>query len=540
MELKELEIFRRRIPARTAQYASYPESMHPLLCEYLQKSGIKALYRHQAEMFLQAGEGKHVVITTATASGKTLGFLLPVLEQILRDPASRAIFIYPTKALAADQYRAMEPILEFLGKGRVNAGVYDGDTPAAERSRIRRSANIILTNPEMLNGSFLPNHSSYGFDFILSNLRFVVIDELHTYRGAFGAHLANLFRRMGRLCGFYHSSPQFLCSSATIANPVELAQTICGKEFVRIEKDGSPSVEKEYVFLQPPAIEGKDQKVYGRVSAVSAASELIPALVGSGRHFIAFAKSRRNVEIILKESRDRLEAAGFLENKAAGKIAGYRSGYTPAERRQIEEKMIRGQLLGLVSTNALELGIDIGSLDTTVLVGYPGTRASFWQQTGRAGRKAAKAHDGSVQPCVNYLILENAPFDQYVALDPDWLLEKESEYAIVDRDNLQIQLAHIRAAAAELPLTLDDIGLFPDLGEVLAVLLEISEVKEVQGRFAWNGPAFPAGDFSMRNIDQSRYRLQDTVSGRTITEMDEMQAFRELHPGAVYLHEGVL
>ena len=548
MNFKELEVYRRRVPARSAQYMPFPQGLHPLLCEYLQKSGIGLLYTHQAEMFELAEKGKHMVITTSTASGKTLSFLLPVLNRILQDPTARAIFIYPTKALAADQMRALEPMLEFLGKSRVSAGVYDGDTPAAERSRIRRSANIILTNPEMLNGSFLPNHSSYGFDFILTNLKYVVIDELHTYRGAFGAHLANLLRRLTRLCGYYHSSPQYLCSSATIANPVELAQIICGKPFVRVEQDGSPAVAKEYVFLQPPAIEGKDGKTYGRESAVATAASLIPALAGQNRHFIAFAKSRRNVEIVLKESRDRLEAAGFLEEGLAKRIAGYRGGYTPKERREIEEKMITGQLSGLVSTNALELGIDIGSLDTTVLVGYPGTRASFWQQTGRAGRKAVSNEEVQTDTdnsagsggCVNYLILENAPFDQYVALDPDWLLEKESEYAIVDRDNLQIQLSHIRAAAAEMPLTLDDIALFPDLGEILAVLLEVSEVRDVQGRFAWSGSAFPAGDFSLRNIDQSRFKLLDAVSGRSITEMDEMQAYREMHPGAIYLHEGIL
>lgn len=532
MEIKELEIYRKRVPARRAEYAPYPEGMDEEICDYLKSSGIEALYGHQAEMFARVREGNNVVITTATASGKTLGFLLPVLQEILKNPLTRAIFIYPTKALASDQYRALKPVLEYFGAGRISAGVYDGDTPTAERSRIRKSANIILTNPEMLNGSFLPNHSKYGFDFIFTNLKYVVVDELHTYRGAFGSHLANVFRRLKRICGYYHAKPQFLCSSATIANPTALAETVCGQAFVQVSRDGSPAGAREYVFLQPPAVKGKNGQEYGRVSALTVAAALIPALVEADHHFIAFARSRRNVEVVLKESRDKLQDAGFLGDGMAKRIAGYRGGYTPAERKDIEGRMIAGQLAGLVSTNALELGIDIGQLDTTVLVGYPGTRASFWQQTGRAGRSGGSS--------TNYLILENAPFDQYIAIDPDWLLEKESEYAVVDKDNLQIQLSHIRAAAAEIPLTLDDIALFPDLGEVIPVLLSEEELKDVQGRFAWSGSAFPAGDFSLRNIDQSRYQLLLCESGRAITEMDEMQAYRELHPGAVYLHEGTL
>lgn len=252
---------------------------------------------------------------------------------------------------------ALQPWLEYFGAGYINAGVYDGDTMPAERSRIRKSANIILTNLEMLNTAFLVNHSNYGFDFIFTNLKYVIIDELHSYRGAFGSHLANIFRRLTRVCRYYKSSPQFLCSSATIANPLELAENICGRSFTLISKDGSPAPAKEFWIVQPPVIKGDSKK-----------------------------------------------------------IAGYRGGYTPLERKEIEQKMITGEFLGLISTNALELGIDIGSLDTTVIVGYPGTRASFWQQTGRAGR--------GKEACVNYLLLENLPFDQYIAIDPDWLFQQ--------------------------------------------------------------------------------------------------------------------
>ena len=543
--IQDLTIYTRTTPAREAVLADFPAGLHPDIRSYLTTHGIPRLYSHQAEMFEAAARGENVVITTSTASGKTLSFLLPVLQAVLEDPLTRAVFVYPTKALAADQYRALQPFLEYFGEGRISAGVYDGDTMQAERSRIRKSANIILTNPEMLNAAFLPNHSKYGFDFIFTHLKYVVIDELHSYRGAFGAHLANIFRRMKRVCGYYRSKPHFLCSSATIANPAELAQKICGEQFVLIDQDGSPAPEKEYRIIQPPEIKGTNDRIYGRRSASSVAADLIPELVETDHHFIAFGHSRRNVEVILKESRDKLDAAGFLSRADGSRIAGYRGGYTPLERREIERKMTEGELSGLVSTNALELGIDIGSLDSTVIVGYPGTRASFWQQTGRAGRSGEK--------CVNYLILENQPFDQYIAIDPEWLFSKSSENAIVDPDNLLIQLAHIRAAAAEMPLSLDDIALFPDLGEVIPVLMSAEEVKSMSGRFAWSGPAFPAGDYSLRNMDKTRFKLivMDEVEfadgrrrgkgpGREVTEMDETQAYHELHPGAVYMHEGVL
>lgn len=511
MSIEDMTAYMRIVPERKASYAEFPDTMNDEIKEYLGKQGINALYTHQTEMFEKAGRGENTVITTSTASGKTLAFLLPVLQKILEDPLTRAIFVYPTKALASDQYRSLQPVLEYFGEGKIQAGVYDGDTMPAERSRIRKSANIILTNPEMLNSAFLPNHSKYGFDFIFANLRYIVIDELHSYRGAFGAHLANIFRRMHRICQYYHSSPQFLCSSATIANPVELAKKVCGTAFSLIEKDGSPSPVREYRIIQPPEIKGHNDKVYGRYAASTVAADMLPDLVKEQRHFIAFGKSRRTVEVILKEARDKVDAAGFLSQADSRKIAGYRGGYTPLERKEIERKMMSGELNGLVSTNALELGIDIGSLDTTVIVGYPGTRASFWQQSGRAGRNG--------QTCVNYLILENQPFDQYIAVEPWWLFEGKSENAIVDPDNLLIELAHIRAAAAELPLSLDDAALFPSLGEIIPVLMKAEEVKSMAGRFAWSGPAFPAGDYSLRNMDKTRFKLILDNENREITEI---------------------
>lgn len=530
MDIKDLITYRRTIPARKAIYSSFPESLNPKIVEFLRERGIDQLYCHQAQMYELARKGKNVVITTSTASGKTLSFLLPVIQEILEHPTARAIFIYPTKALAADQYRALQPWLSFFGPEKISAGVYDGDTPVNERKRIRDRANIILTNPEMLNGAMLPNHSKYGFDFIFSNLKYVVLDEMHTYRGAFGSHMANVFRRLSRITEYYHAVPHFLCSSATIANPVELAEKICGQPFASVTKDGSAASERNYLLIQPPKISGKDQQYYGQESIVSVAAQMLPQLMEQRESFLAFAKSRKNVEVVLKETRDRLDAADFLTTVTSDQISGYRGGYTPIERKTIEQQMIRGDLLGLVSTNALELGIDIGSIGVTVLIGYPGTRSSFWQQTGRAGR--------SKKSCTNYLILDHLPMDQYIGLEPGWLFDESSEHAVIDPDNLLIELAHIRAAAAELPLSLDDIARFPDLGETIPVLMKMQEVRSQNGRFAWAGGEYPAGDFSMRNIDKNKYTLLNQETGKTITEMDESQAFREIHEGAVYIHDG--
>ena len=523
-------IYKKIIPEKTPIYADFPPDLHPDIQSFLAKQNIQSLYIHQAETFCEAVNGKNIVITTPTASGKSLCFYLPVIQEILQNPVTRAIFVYPTKALAADQYRALKPWIEYLGEHRLSAGVYDGDTPPDERKRIRERANIILTNPDMLNGSMLPNHSKYGFDFIFANLKYIVLDELHVYRGAFGSHLANVFRRLSRLCRYYHSDPQFLCSSATIANPVELAEKICGKTFTCISKSGAGMAERTYCLIQPHEKLDRDGNPYGKESVISVAADLLPQLMEEKESFLAFAKSRKNVEILVKETRDQLENSGFLGNAKKEEISGYRGGYTPQERKNIEKRMISGELTGLVSTNALELGIDIGKINTTVLVGYPGTRASFWQQTGRAGRGKGN--------CTNYLILANLPMDQYIALEPEWLFDSSSENAIVDPNNLLIELAHIRAAAAELPLSLDDGALFPDLGETIPVLLRVEEVRSLGGRFVWVGGQYPAGEFSMRNIDQNKYQLLNKETGKNITEMDEEQAFHEIHEGAVYMHDG--
>lgn len=519
-------IYEKTIAARSGCYVNFPAGLNTDIQNYLVSTGIHKLYSHQAAMFEAAQNRQNVVITTSTASGKTLSFLLPVLQQILADPQSRAIFIYPTKALASDQYRSLQPIIEYFGDHRISAGVYDGDTPANERTRIRNSANIILTNPEMLNMTFLPNHSKQGFQFLFKNLKFVVIDELHSFRGAFGSHLANVIRRMNRICDYYRSSPQFLCSSATIANPVELAENMCSRPFTLVSKDGSPASERRYHIVQPPMLKGTDI----RKAVNNVAASFIPQMVVNRRSFIAFCKSRKAVEIVLKESQDRLKADTPFGKSLSGLISGYRGGYKSEERKLIEQKMISGQLQGLISTNALELGIDIGSVEATLLAGYPGTKASFLQQSGRAGR--------GNEPSDTYLILDNLPFDQYIALEPEWLFETGSENAVIDTNNLFIELAHARSAAAELPLTLNDLSVFPDLGEIIPVLMKAGELRSSNGKFVWCGGEFPAGDYSLRNMDNVRYKVIHADDGTEIAELDEMQAYREAHEGAIYMHDG--
>lgn len=522
----EYVIYEKIIPERKAVYKDIPSQLNSELVDFLSSIGINQLYSHQAEMFEEVDKGNNVIITTSTASGKTLSFLLPVINRILSNPLTRAIFVYPTKALASDQYRAIKPFLDYFGQNRINAGVYDGDTPVNERARIRSNANIILTNPDMLNSAFLPNHSKFNNNFIFANLGFVVIDELHNYRGAFGSHMSNIFKRLNRICKYYNTKPQYLCSSATINNPIELANLMCDRDFVLIDKDGSPAAQKTFKLIQPPFLKNTDFKL----PINDIARDMVPRLVLNNNHFITFCRSRNAVEVILKESREQLKYDGVSSKSFADKIAGYRGGYKPEERKNIEKQMIDGTINGLISTNALELGIDIGKIDTTLLVGFPGTRASFWQQTGRSGRKGI--------PATNYMILDDRPFDQFIAISPDWLFNKESENAIIDKDNVYIQMAHLRSASAELSLTLDDAKMFSKLSEIIPILIKNNELRKENGRFVWCGGKYPAGDYSIRNIDSERYQMIDVTNETHIEDIDEFMAFRDCHDKCIYMHEG--
>lgn len=534
MYLKEIEPFKNRIvseisiDSREATYVDYPELLCEELKQFLNKRGFSKLYSHQREMFEHAKKGENVIITTQTASGKTLSFLLPVIDEILKDPKTRAIFVYPTKALANDQYRNILPFVEYFGEDRIQAGIYDGDTPPNERTRIRKTANIILTNPEMLNSAFLPNHSLHGFNHVFSKLKFIVVDELHVYRGAFGSHMANIIRRLNRVCKYYRSKPQYLFSSATIANPKELAEILTGEPFYHVKNDGSPSHKKHIYIWQPPYVRDSEY----RKTPEEEAAEIIPDMIQNGRRFITFCKSRREVEVVLKETRDRLsnieDVPSLLD--LTDKIAGYRGGYKKEERKDIEKRLVKGEINGVIATNALELGIDIGDIDIVICSGFPGTKASFWQQIGRAGRR---------KDAVGILILDVGPIDQYIAVNSEFLLKTGVENAVLDKNNLFIQLAHVRAAAAELPLTLDDAELFPDIAEIIPVLLKAGELRNDGGIFTWIGKEHPAGDFSLRNISRDIYKVINKVNGEMLTEMDEYQAFHEVYEKAIYMHDGV-
>ncbi|PTN09745.1 DEAD/DEAH box helicase domain-containing protein [Mangrovibacterium marinum] len=518
----------RSLPARPAVFVEPPAKLHPELQKWMQQQGYSKLYSHQAEMFEKAYAGKSVVITTGTASGKSLSFYLPVVQRILENPSRRVLFIYPTKALTKDQFRNIREFVAFFGENRIQAGIYDGDTSPNERSRIREQANIILTNPDMLNASFLPNHNKYGFPHLFANLDTIVIDELHAYRGAFGSHVSNVFRRLLRICDYHGNRPRFLCSSATIANPLELAENICHTPFDLVERDGSPAPAKHIHFFQPEYLE----KAKRKKAVTEELRGILPELILSGVRSITFCQSRRETEIVTKETRDVL-ASDPMEYgiDMSDKISAYRGGYSPAERAKIEQDLVDGALLGVVSTNALELGIDIGSLDAVVMGGFPGTRASFWQQLGRAGRNGSEAHA--------IVMLKEKPLDHYVGNHPDWLLNTDSENAIIDRDNLYIQLSHIRAASAELPLTIDDIASFPDLGEIIPLLQKEGELVEQNNSYQWSGDLSPAHEISLRNLTGDTIKVVDTEKHETITVVDLIQAKKEFYPGAIYLHDSV-
>jgi DEAD/DEAH box helicase domain-containing protein len=519
----------RELPARPARYAELPSDLHPALREALLALRMPRLYSHQREAYDASRRGEHVVVTTGTASGKSLAFLLPVLQGLSEDPAARAILLYPTKALARDQLRGIERLIASLRlSGQAPyAGVYDGDTPPDERRALRERARLVLTNPDMLSSGLLPAHGRQGTTHLFRHVRWIVIDELHGYRGAFGAHVSNVIRRLLRICAHYRpgeSGPRFLCSSATIANPGELAAAICRGPFTVIDRDGSPSSGKTIEFWQPPEVAPDVRRGAGAELA-----SLLPQLVQQRQQTIAFCRSRKQTEVVLKEVRDRLRRVSRHHDESR-LVAGYRAGYTPRERRRIERDLLSGKLIAVVSTNALELGIDIGQLEVVLQAGYPGTRASFWQQLGRAGRRGRRA--------LGILILGQTPLDQYIARDPDWLVGQPTEHAVVDPDNLVIQLGHVRCAAAELPLTLDDAATWPDLAEIIPALEDAGELRALDDVWVWVGGPFPAGDISLRSSDRDRFKIVDRSTGVTLTEMTRPQVYKEAHTRAIYLHDG--
>ena len=520
------------LPERKSVHAETTAGLHPSVATALERRGIDKLYSHQATAIDHVRDGRSVVIVTGTASGKTLCYTIPVIEALLEDDHATMLFIYPTKALAQDQLRALTAMqhadlgIEFL------SGTYDGDTPQNLRRKLRDGANVILTNPDMLHQGILPHHARWNRFF--TNLRYVVIDEVHAYRGVFGSHLANVMRRLMRICRHHGATPQFICSSATIDNPREHAGHICGCDMELVDNDGSPRGPKRFIFWNPPPLKtaasgsSDDWRVGGdRRSPIGEAVHLMSTLVKDGIQTIAFVRTRLAAELIFKDCRERLRETS---RKLADAVHAYRGGYLPEERREIERRLSEREILGVSSTNALELGIDIGSLDACILVGYPGTIASLWQQAGRAGR-------GS-DPSLVFLIGQNAPMDQYLMAHTDYLFEQNPEQAVVDPDNPHVAVGHLKCAAHELPLSAADEERFgPYARAVLELLEEDNSVKRIEDHWYWASSEYPAADVNLRNISGPVYTIQDESEGeKVIGTIDEISALSQLHDHAVYLH----
>ena len=495
-----------------------PGDLHPAVREALAATGIDGLWAHQADA-LEAARNGHTIITTGTASGKSLAFNLPVLDTLAGDPRARAFYLYPTKALAQDQARA----LARLGGSWLRYAIYDGDTPREERRAIRQRSSLVLTNPDMLHVGVLPNHRQWGD--VLANLAWVVVDEAHVYRGVFGSHVANVLRRLRRLARAYGAEPRFILTSATIANPEELATRLTGASVRLVDRDGAPRAEREVAMWNPPLV---DERLGRRASSLSEASQLLAELVQREIRTICFLRSRRGVELIQRFARARLENAGRVD--LAERIAPYRAGYTPAQRREIERRLTEGELLAVVATDALELGIDIGDLDAAMCVTFPGTVASLRQMWGRAGRRA---------PGLAMYVAGEDALDQFFCRHPREFLERPVERAILDHESEEIHLAHLAAAAYELPLTPEDADVFgPSWEEHARRLVKQGRLRERGGRYLPRGDGYPAGRIALRSASPDSVAIVDAAAGELIGNVESARAHSAVHPGAVYLHMG--
>jgi DEAD/DEAH box helicase domain-containing protein len=517
----------RSTPAKPARHADPAAALPEPLAAGLKAIGVKRLYVHQARALDLARQGKDFVVVTGTASGKTMCYNLPVLERLLADAKAKALYLFPTKALAQDQLGTLK---RWAGAAPGVAGVlhpatYDGDTPRHNRRKIRTEANVILSNPDMLHVGVLPYHPRWAS--FLQDLRYIVVDELHQYRGIFGSNVSMVMRRLARVCAHYGSRPQFICASATIANPGELAAAVIGRPCETIDTDGSPRGPRLFVLWNPPPF-GAD--TLARKSANMEATDLLARLVERGVQTIVFAKARVVAELIYRYTRERLERT----NKAlANKVRAYRGGYLPEERRAIEQALFTGKLLGIASTNALELGIDVGTLDASILVGFPGTIASTWQQAGRAGRGREQA--------LTILIAYNDPIDQYLMHHPEYLFGRPVEQGVVDPNNAYILANHLGCAAAELPLAPEDTALFgaraPEVADILAAGGDLAHIED---RYYWSKPEAPAQKTDLRTISNDTFSIVRTDGGRSevIGQVDSISAPELVYPNAIYLHEG--
>ncbi len=512
------------IPARAPEYGDFPDWLDPRIVAGLAARGIERPYRHQAEAIEAVHAGDDVVVVTPTASGKTLCYTIPVLQAIADDPSARALFLFPTKALGQDQVTEFGELSKAVGM-TISASTYDGDTPAPIRSAIRAAGQVVVSNPDMLHSAILPHHTKW-FQ-LFEQLRVIVIDELHTYRGVFGGHVANVLRRLLRICAHYGSRPVIVCCSATIGNPAELATMLTGRPVRLIDRNGAPSGERHVLLVDPPVLHPESG---ARGSAETLAQRWALPFVRAGRQTIVFGRSRVAVEILLTGLRESLRE----HYGPRSRIRGYRGGYLPTERRAIERGLRDGEILGVVATNALELGVDIGRLDVSVLAGYPGSVAATWQQIGRSGRRQGTS--------VAVLVASGAPVDQYVIHHPAFLLDGTPEEARLDPDNLHVLLAHLRAATFELPFEPGEVFGPGPVDDLLAFLAEEAHVRQASdGRWYWASENFPASEISLRTAAPENVVIIDTTPDRprVLGEVDLFSAQVLVHERAIYIHESI-
>ncbi|MGG4145402.1 DEAD/DEAH box helicase [Paenibacillus algorifonticola] len=511
----------RTIPPRDACTAALPADLHPKLAEALRTKGINELYTHQETAYRFVREGHSIVAVTPTASGKTLCYNLPVLQSLLEDEEGRALYLFPTKALAQDQVAELQTLADLMDVD-LKTNTYDGDTPPTVRQVIRNAGHIVVTNPDMLHSAILPHHTKWVK--LFENIKYIVIDELHAYRGVFGSHVANVIRRLKRICRFYGSNPQFICASATIDNPAEHAAKLIGEPVRLVDNNGAPTGEKHFIFYNPPVV---NRQLGIRRSSVLETRKLAGLLLRQGVQTIVFARSRVRVELLLTYLQD------IIKDKLDAKtIRGYRGGYLPKLRREIERGLRSGEIRGVVSTNALELGIDIGQLQACVLNGYPGTVASTWQQSGRAGRRQGSA--------VTFLVASSNPLDQYMIQNPDFFFNRPPERALIHPDNLLVLIDHVKCAAYELPFEEGEKFGEESLADMMEFLTEEKVLHRAGSRWYWMEQSFPAHNISLRSAAQENFVIIDMTEGsRVLGEVDRFSAPTLIHEEAIYIHEGV-
>ncbi len=515
----------RTLPAELARHADWPAELDSRIIAGLSRRGIDRPYTHQAQAIEAALDDRDLVVVTPTASGKTLCYSAPVLQSILRDPAARALYLFPTKALAQDQLNELHSLIGEAGVD-VKTFTYDGDTPPAARRAVRTAGHVVITNPDMLHTGILPNHTKWVR--LFENLRYIVLDELHTYRGVFGSHVANVMRRLLRICRFYGSNPVFICCSATIANPTELATALTGRPVELIDDNGAPRGERTVALYNPPVV---NRELGIRRGVIRSATDIAATLQAGGVQTIVFAGSRTNVELLTQYLRQ--SKGGRRRDPGAPEpVRGYRSGYLPKERRVIERGLREGQVRTVVATNALELGIDIGGLDAAVLAGYPGTVASSWQQMGRAGRRTDRS--------LAVFVAGSSPLDQYVVTHPDYLFGDSIEAGLINADNPLIAAQHLKCAVFELPLEDEEHdALGSATGIALGVLEEHRVVHRSGSRSYWTSESYPAEEISLRlGAEQNVVIVDQGPPPRVIGEVDRPSAMTLVHDEAIYVHDG--